>query len=252
MPSCGGPVYQPTTVSYEPRSSSGNGSGGGMGFLGPASSMGVDSPLRIFRKPKPQVALLLFALIALAAGVAMLASGYVDWIEDQEYVRQLKEQTPPVNAVENTKTDSAEQQTEESSTSETHEAVNPCVEIPLGIILGGVFMTCLGLAAMGVYLKVADWRRSCVCPCPFFDKKQSLARQLQCQNVDGGCGGQGIMALNPSTDPLVSHTQYAPVSELPSLMPDNKDCLSSAEESDRMLEPDPRIVLRPMGRVEDA
>lgn len=28
--------------------------------------------------------------------------------------------------------------------------------------------------------------------------------------------------------------------------------LSSAEESDRMLEPDPRIVLRPMGRVEDA
>lgn len=80
---------------------------------------------------------------------------------------------------------------------------------------------------------MADWRRSCVCPCPFFDKKQSLARQLQCQNVDGGCGGQGIMALNPSTDPLVSHTQYAPVSELPSLraedeerrnlMPDNKD-----------------------------
>lgn len=41
------------------------------------------------------------------------------------------------------------------------------------------------------------------------------------------------MALNPSTDPLVSHTQYAPVSELPSLrsedeerynlMPENKD-----------------------------
>lgn len=86
----------------------------------------------------------------------------------------------------------------------------------------------------GIYIKVADWRRNCVCPCPcpFFDKKQSLARQLQCQNVDGGCG-QGIMALNPSTDPLVSHTQYAPVSELPSLraedeerrnlMPDNKD-----------------------------
>lgn len=28
--------------------------------------------------------------------------------------------------------------------------------------------------------------------------------------------------------------------------------LSSAEESDRMLEPDPRIVLRPIGHVEDA
>ncbi|XP_075155870.1 uncharacterized protein LOC142229216 [Haematobia irritans] len=249
MPSCGGPVYQPTTVSYEPRSNSGNGSGGGLGFLGPASS--IDSPLRIFRKPKPQVALLLFALISLAAGIAMLASGWLDWIEDQEYERQLKEQTPT--------TSSGEQ---EEVTSETQTEAVSCVEIPLGIILGGVFMTCLGIAALGVYLKVADWRRSCVCPCPFFDKKQSLARQLQCQNVEGGCGGQGIMALNPSTDPLVSHTQYAPVSELPSLraedeerrnlMPDNKDCLSSAEESDRMLEPDPRIVLRPMGRVEDA
>lgn len=28
--------------------------------------------------------------------------------------------------------------------------------------------------------------------------------------------------------------------------------LSSAEESDRMLDPDPRIVLRPLGHVEDA
>ncbi|KAI8122697.1 hypothetical protein FF38_09076 [Lucilia cuprina] len=251
MPSCGGPVYQPTTVSYEPRSGGGNGSGGGLGFLGPASSIGVDSPLRIFRKPKPQLALILFALISLAAGIAMLASGAADWIEDQEFVRQQQQQLPI-------------EQTTDDEVSETQtEAVTPCVNIPLGILLGGVFMTCLGIVGMGLYLKVADWRRNCVCPCPcpFFDKKQSLARQLQCQNVDGGCG-QGIMALNPSTDPLVSHTQYAPVSELPSLraddeerrnlMPDNKDCLSSAEESDRMLEPDPRIVLRPVGRVEDA
>lgn len=78
---------------------------------------------------------------------------------------------------------------------------------------------------LGLYLKVADWRRNCVCPC-YFSKKQSLARQLQ-----GSSGGQ-ILALNPSTDPLVSHTQYAPVSELPprpddeerrNLMPENKD-----------------------------
>jgi hypothetical protein len=60
---------------------------------------------------------------------------------------------------------------------------------------------------------VADcWRRSCVvCPCSYGRKKQ-IARQLQ-----GQSGGQ-IMALNPSTDPLVSHTQYAPcVSEVPRL-----------------------------------
>lgn len=56
------------------------------------------------------------------------------------------------------------------------------------------------------------WRRSCVvCPCSYGRKKQGLARQLQ-----GQSGGQ-IMALNPSTDPLVSHTQYAPVSEVPRL-----------------------------------
>ena len=76
---------------------------------------------------------------------------------------------------------------------------------------------------------MADWRRKC--GCPFFNKKQSLARQFNSCQSPGGCGGQGIMALNPSTDPLVSHTQYAPVSELPrledeerrNLMPDNKD-----------------------------
>ena len=46
-------------------------------------------------------------------------------------------------------------------------------------------------------------------------KKQSLARQMQAQN-GGGAAGQGIMALNPSTDPLVTHTQFAPVLEMPS------------------------------------
>lgn len=64
----------------------------------------------------------------------------------------------------------------------------------------------------GLYIKVVDcWRRNCiVCPCSLSGrKKQGLARQLQ-----GQSGGQ-IMALNPSTDPLVGHTQYAPVSEIP-------------------------------------
>uniref|UniRef100_A0A1B0A2Y6 Uncharacterized protein n=1 Tax=Glossina pallidipes TaxID=7398 RepID=A0A1B0A2Y6_GLOPL len=262
MPSCGGPVYQPTTVSYEPRTT-GNGVGGGLGFLAPASSLGVNSPLRLLRKPRSQLALLVFALLSLSAGLAMLASGAADWVESQGYMKSQLDK--PVG------------NTNISSEHDTHlEVINPCPDIPLGMLLGGVFLICLGLVGLeslriidafdafsGIYLKVADWRRNCVCPCScsLFDKKQSLARQLQCQSGNGGCG-QGVMALNPSTDPLVSHTQYAPVSELPSLraedeerrnlMPDNKDCLSSAEESDRMLEPDPRIVLRPMGRVEDA
>ncbi|XP_037936825.1 uncharacterized protein LOC119670584 [Teleopsis dalmanni] len=216
-------VYQPTTVSYETR----NGSGP-LGLLGPTSS--VDSPLRVFRKPRPQVALLVFGVISLAAGIAMLTSSIADWMEGDEY-----------------------------DTTQSENDISTC-EPSLGLLLGGVFMSCVGFTAIGMYIKVADWRRNCVCPCPLLNKKQTLARQLQSQS-NGECG-QGAIALNPSTDPLVSHTQYAPVSELPSLraddeerrnlMPDSKDCLSSAEESDRMLEPDPRIVLRPMGRVEDA
>lgn len=31
------------------------------------------------------------------------------------------------------------------------------------------------------------------------------------------------MALNPSTDPLVSHTQYAPVSEVPHRLEDEEE-----------------------------
>ena len=142
------------------------------------------------------------------------------------------------------------------TTKEHEEIINTEIEeeVDIGLIVGGVFITILGLIFLGLYVKVADWRRNCVCPC-VLTKKQGLARQLQ------GNGGAQSLALNPSTDPLVG-TQYAPVSEIPTrhddeerrnLMPDNKDsCLSSAEESDRMLDPDPRIVLRPMGNVEDA
>lgn len=156
-------------------------------------------------------------------------------------------------------------------TVETTEAID------VGLIVGGILMTLFGFVLTALYIKVAEWRRNCVCPCGL-SKKQGLARQLQ-----GGSGGTQILPLNPSTDPLVSHTQYAPVSELPrpddeecrTLMTDNKDwlvklhlflidrfnisffilttiSLSSAEESDRMLDSDPRIVLRPIGYVEEA
>lgn len=212
MPS-GGPVYQPTTVSYETRPG---------GLLAQTASV---SPLKILKKPMPQITLLIFALLSIAAGIAMIANGAADYADTEEHKEEL-----------------------DIKTSETTEGID------IGVVVGGVFLTIIGFCLIGLYIKVADWRRNCVCPC-YLSKKQGLARQLQ-----GNSGGQ-ILALNPSTDPLVSHTQYAPVSELPhrpddeerrNLMPDNKDCLSSAEESDRMLDPDPRIVLRPIGHVEDA
>lgn len=136
------------------------------------------------------------------------------------------------------------------------EVLPPTEGLDIGLIVGGAFILLFGIVLAALYVKVADWRRGCVCPCGL-SKKQGLARQLQ------GNGGGPIIALNPSTDPLVSHTQYAPVSEIPARVDDeerhnlmadqNKDCLSSAEESDRMLDAsDPRIVLRPIGHVEDA
>lgn len=244
MPSCGGPVYQPTTVSYGPRSGSGNSTVGGLRFLRPASS--AESSLRLFRQRKFQIALLLIALLSLAAGISMLVRGTNRLIADQELAREWLQQA------------AIEQTTDDEVSKTQTEAVSSCSNLAVSLLAVGGFMTIVGIIEMGwfnfvfkivvlvhvnvvavvlfvgIYFKYADWRRNCVCPCPctFFNKKQSLARQLQCQNVDGGCG-QGIMALNPSTDPLVSHTQYAPVSELPSLradeeerrnlMPDNKD-----------------------------
>lgn len=97
----------------------------------------------------------------------------------------------------------------DTGASETAESID------IGVVVGGVLMTIIGFACLGLYVKVAEWRHSYVCPCGM-SKKQGLARQLQGQN-----GGQ-IMALNPSTDPLVSHTQYAPVSELP--RPEDEEC----------------------------
>lgn len=92
---------------------------------------------------------------------------------------------------------------------ETEEAID------IGLIVGGILLTLLGFVLVALYIKVAEWRRHCVCPCGL-SKKQGLARQLQ----SGGGGTQ--LPLNPSTDPLVSHTQYAPVSELP--RPDDEEC----------------------------
>lgn len=218
-----GPVYQPTTVSYETRP--GTGAGGGL-----LAQTTAASSLKMLRKPAAQMAVLVFGLISLAAGIVMIASGSADYSDTEQH--------PETHPDDGTTT--------------------PEEQLDIGLIVAGVFITILGFVLLGLYIKVAEWRRNCVCPCTF-SKKQSLARQLQ----GNSCGGQ-ILALNPSTDPLVSHTQYAPVSEIPqrqeeeeerrNLMPDSKDsCLSSAEESDRMLDPDPRIVLRPIGNsVEDA
>lgn len=205
-----GPVYQPTTVSYETRP----------GLL--AQSSAVSPFFKMLKKPIPQVVLLVLALLSIATGVIMIANGAADLADREEH-------------------------------KEFEAGFEKSEGIDIGVVVGGFFVTVFGFLLLALYIKVADWRKSCVCPCNL-SKKQGFARQLQ------GPGGTQVLALNPSTDPLVSHTQYAPVSDLPhriddeerrNLMPDSKDCLSSAEESDRMLDSDPRIVLRPVGHMND-
>lgn len=211
-------VYQPTTTT--------NQRGGNHSFLS----------LKILKKPIFQFLVLISALLLLAigkyckifrsiiqinfnfSGISMIASGAADFSDTTEHEDEL------------------------NNTNETKEEEG----IDIGIVVGGVFLTIIGFCLLGLYIKVCDWRRNCICPCGL-SKKQGLARTLQNQ------GNNPPNALNhPSTDFLVSHTQYAPISELPSaeecrnLMPDNKECLSSAEESDKFLDSDPRIVLRPI------
>lgn len=96
--------------------------------------------------------------------------------------------------------------------------------IDIGLIVGGIIITLFGFVLLGLYIKVAEWRRNCVCPCGM-SKKQGLACSLQ----SGGAGTQ-VLPLNPSTDPLVSHTQYAPVSEVP--RPDDEECRTLMTDKD--------------------
>lgn len=104
---------------------------------------------------------------------------------------------------------------EETRNEHPREYVDTEEAIDIGLIIGGIFLTLFGFVLIALYIKVAEWRRHCLCPCGL-SKKQGLARQLQ-----SGAGGTQL-PLNPSTDPLVSHTQYAPVSELP--RPDDEEC----------------------------
>ncbi|CAK1596310.1 unnamed protein product [Parnassius mnemosyne] len=99
----------------------------------------------------------------------------------------------------------------------------------LGALIAGGVILCLGLllAGIGGWAWSARWGGGKEAP---------------------SSGAAGLTALNPSTDPLVA-AQYAPVRDAPpapddetrNLM-DNKECLSSAEESDKMLDGRPSVA----------
>lgn len=106
MPSGGAPVYAPTTE--------------------PHIRSAYSSPLKVFRKSRPQVGLLLFSLIALCAGVGMVASSLGDWLEAREmaFMQNAQEDNEAKQCIE-------------------------CIELNLVILLAGIFMICLGCVALG-------------------------------------------------------------------------------------------------------
>lgn len=214
----GNSVYQPTTVSYEPRPGS---------LLGQTTAT---TPLQMLRKPVPQMILLTFGLFSIAFGkiiqsimqtstfifhfyfyrlfsnffVSCFVFFFFHFIGKHTGIAMI------VNASDNY------EETEQHRENIPVDKIETTEAIDIGLIVGGILMTLFGFVLVALYIKVAEWRRHCVCPCGL-SKKQGLARQL-----NNGNGGTQILPLNPSTDPLVSHTQYAPVSELP--RPDDEEC----------------------------
>lgn len=202
-----GPVYQPTTVTYEQQSD-----WAPVSYLSQTVNNGVN------RSKCLQWLLLVVGLFCIAAGLIMLVEGAVDYSE----VQHGKEDRDTTG--------------------------------DLAIAITGGVLTVVGIFFIGFYIRVARRRKGCPC---FPSKDQRLARQLDNQGTNGQ-----ILTLNPSTDLLVT-AQYGPVSEIAYQPPavseeeetrklmgsDNKEC---NEETERMLESDPRIVLRPRSHVEEA
>ncbi|XP_053607528.1 uncharacterized protein LOC128673599 [Plodia interpunctella] len=102
-------------------------------------------------------------------------------------------------------------------------------ESGVGTLIAGGVILCIGLLFAGV----GGWAWS---------SRWGGGKEAQAS------GAAALTALNPSTDPLVA-AQYAPVRDAPpapddemrNLM-DNKECLSSAEESDKMLDGRPSVA----------
>ncbi|KAK6642990.1 hypothetical protein RUM43_004493 [Polyplax serrata] len=128
----------------------------------------------------------------------------------------------------------------------------PEVLTPVVILVIGIILLIIGCILIGVYVRQGYCRTNCL---RTILKEKRIAHQMRdSQSVNG-------QTMNPSTDFLVS-AQYAPVSEIAYQPPavsdeeetrklmgsDNKDC---NEDSERILDKDPRIVLRPLSKVVD-
>ncbi|XP_054282560.1 uncharacterized protein LOC128999861 isoform X4 [Macrosteles quadrilineatus] len=192
-----GPVYQPTTVSYEQQNE----------WSRPGSylSQTVGGGPRCV-----QWVLLAIGIFSLSAGIIMVAEGTVDFTDNKQ--TRLEDEhgnVAPANA------------TGDESTGQVI------------ITVAGGLLIVMGILLIGVYIRIVRRRKGCPC---LPTKEQRLARQL-----DNQYGPVSEIAYQPP--------QHDSEETRKLMASDNKEC---TEESERMLESDPRIVLRPLSHTEDA
>ncbi|XP_014248778.1 uncharacterized protein LOC106666237 isoform X1 [Cimex lectularius] len=211
-----GPVYQPTTVSYEQQNE----------WSRPGSYLSQTVPTRL-RSPRCILWFLLaLALFSLGAGLIIVIEGNVAFSDNLQ--NQMEDANGFVKERENSSS-------------------------RLGLSIVGSVMILIGVILLVIYTRMMMRRKECPC---YPSKEERMAMHL-----DQGGNGQ-IHTMNPSTDLLVA-AQYGPVSEIAYQPPsgieheetsklmattENKE---GNEENERMLESDPRIVLRPLSHNEE-
>lgn len=85
-------------------------------------------------------------------------------------------------------------------------------------VVGCISFACTVLILIELCINVANWCRSCVCPCDLFGKRRSIDRELQ------------TLPVTSSMDPIIPHAQNAPPSELP--RSDDEECCTTVTHMD--------------------
>ncbi|XP_046660081.1 uncharacterized protein LOC124354008 isoform X2 [Homalodisca vitripennis] len=143
-----GPVYQPTTVSYEQQGEWSRPAS----YLSQTVSGGVRGPRCV------QWVLLALAIFSLSAGVIMVAEGTVDFTDNK--------QTPMTD--------------EHGNVSQPESKTGQLI-----ITVAGALLIIMGILLIGVYIRLVRRRKGCPC---LSSKEQRLARQLDNQVSNGQYG----------------------------------------------------------------
>ncbi|XP_044732876.1 uncharacterized protein LOC123295552 isoform X2 [Chrysoperla carnea] len=240
-----GPVYQPTTVTYEQQTPENGNAGPTATWTRPVSYLSQTVSSHPNRARFVQWITLILGICLIASGLIMVVDGTIDYNDTTTTTTTTTHQNVTPSAANNS-SDATESSVENSTTTEVQRG--HASDLVCAIV--GILLTIVGIFFVGVYVRSCRRRKTCT-----WWRGKDLTSSNTREN-----GVAASAAMNPSTDLLVT-AQYAPVSEVAyqppaalaaeersKLMAENKDC---GEESDRMLESDPRIVLRPQSHVEE-